>query len=236
MTTGGWGIPRLQELTYLEVVVTAVHDKQTFEEIRRQLVSHMATLRSDLPSPGNTAAYRLAIADPRRYVKNVAETLKELMRLGLAHPAVLPSTKHSAYAHQNSRYALTDMGEQWVEQLASEKRAAYDRLLGWLWHHHPQLRGYLGLAQGEGFVVPTAQWGELPEPRTREAYITLLAGRAATGAVGWATTAAAGRGGCRRLRQGARGSSRRPWKDEPPQPQPTVRAGLRRGAGQVRLR
>src|SRR5205807_1711701 len=83
VTTGGSGIPRLQELSYLEVVARGVGDGFTFEDIRKRLVEHMATLGETTPGTGNTAVHRNAVANPKRYVNNATEALKELMKLGL---------------------------------------------------------------------------------------------------------------------------------------------------------
>src|ERR1035438_8890437 len=108
MTTGGSGIPRLQELSYLEVAAQGVVDGCTFEEIRRRLVDHMAALGEMSTGTGNTALHENASVNPKRYVSNVTEALKELMKLGLLERAILPSSATSAYAHRLARYQLTD--------------------------------------------------------------------------------------------------------------------------------
>ena len=145
MTTGGGGIPRLQELSYLEVAAQAVDKGSSFEEIRRQMVDHMLAIGVASPGTGNTAAYRNAKEDPTRYVSNVSEALKELMRLGLVHKATLPSTSASAHAHSSTTYSLTDKGSGWVKFLREDRRHGYDVLCRTLMQHHPQFAGFFAL-------------------------------------------------------------------------------------------
>ena len=52
MTTGGRGIPRLQELSYLEVAARAVDKGSSFEEIRREMVEHMLAISEASPGTG----------------------------------------------------------------------------------------------------------------------------------------------------------------------------------------
>ena len=187
MTTGGTGIPRLQELSYLEVAAAAIADRCTFEEIRRRLVDHMTALGEASPGTGNTALSHAAVDNPKRYVRNVTEALKELMKLGLLERASLPSSATSAYAHRLARYQLTDEGESWVGALVSDRREAYDQLTVRLMETHPQFGGFLesvgamGSDSGrDSFVIPLLRWGDVAEPRTRERYVGALADWAAT--------------------------------------------------------
>ena len=83
----GSAIPRLQELSYLEVTILGIVDGASFEEIRQRLVNHMSTMRENSPATGNIAIFRLAKDDPKRYASNTSEALKELMKLGLVLPA-----------------------------------------------------------------------------------------------------------------------------------------------------
>ena len=98
----GTRIPRLQELSFLEVAMSGVADGVGFEEIRRRLIDHMVALREESDASGNTARFRIAKDSPHRYVSNVSQALKELMLLGLIEPDTVPS---SARAAQN--YATT---------------------------------------------------------------------------------------------------------------------------------
>lgn len=187
MTTGGAGIPRLQEVSYLEVAAQAVHDECTFEDIRQRLVAHMTAAGTLAQGSGNTAVRRNASADPTRYVHNVTEALKELMKLGLLEKAILPSTAGSAYGHRLARYRLTDAGESWVSTLAGSRREGYDQLTQLLLETHPQFRGFLtavgaiGGDDGRSFIIPLSRWGDVPEPRTRPRYVAHLAEHAARG-------------------------------------------------------
>jgi hypothetical protein len=196
VTTGGAGIPRLQEVSYLEVAAQAVHDGSTFEEIRQSLIAHMAAAGALSQGSGNTAARRNASTNPTRYVLNVTEALKELMKLGLLAKATLPSTAKSAHGHRLARYQLTDAGEAWVAALATSRRAGYDQLTMLLLDTHPQFKGFLSAVgaisndDGKAFIVPLIRWGDVTEPRTRERYVAALAAYAArgvaSGSCGWA--------------------------------------------------
>ena len=192
---GGRGIPRLQELSFLEVAAHGVSASSTFEEIRRQLVAHMIELRRNRPGTGNTAMFQLAQQDPKRYVRNATESLKELMRLGLVVSATLPSSARAARGYKNSTFELTKAGQAWVSILEKDLRHAYDEMLGMLWKTHPQFKGFLraiSVSPG-GMVVPLAQWGRLPLPRTRQRYVEFLTERVAAAVevdeLGWSATA-----------------------------------------------
>jgi hypothetical protein len=191
MTTGGRGIPRLQELSYLEVAATAVFDEVPFEGIRRLMVDHMIQLGLANPGTGNIAAYKPAIDNPKRYVRNVSEALKELMRLGLVVRDNLPATASSAAAFRDVQYQLTEDGRAWVERMQSDRAGAYDRLMNMLALAHPQFVGYLKIV-ANGFAVPTARWTEVQGNPTRDRYITHLSRKAAalldSGELGWTAT------------------------------------------------
>ena len=188
---GGRGIPRLQELSFLEVAILGVAAGATFEEVRRQLVAHMIELRRNNAGTGNIATFRLAKDDPKRYVRNATESLKELMRLGLVTPATLPSSARAARTYKNTTFGLTEAGQGWAALLEDDLRGAYDELLGMLWKTHPQFEGFLRAVSVDraGLVVPLAQWGELPLPRTRDRYVDFLTERVAealsNGESGW---------------------------------------------------
>ena len=131
MTVGGHGIPRLQELAYLETVAKAVGQGENFEGIRLALVDHIwgnlqATPGNDLPDP---AFYREWHANEQKFVRNATDSLKELMRLQFVETAILPSSGKSAYAHKDTRYELTSSGSVWVEALSVDRRKAYDDLI-----------------------------------------------------------------------------------------------------------
>ena len=190
----GRGIPRLQELSFLEVAILGVAAEETFEMIRRQLVAHMIELRRNNARTGNIATFRLAQDDPKRYVRNATESLKELMRLELIAPATLPSSARAARTYKNATFRLTEAGQLWAALLEGDLKGAYDNLLGMLWRTHPQFEGFLRATCVEraGLIVPLAQWGELPLPRTRNRYIDFLTARVAEAAkkaeLGWSAT------------------------------------------------
>ena len=98
------------------------------------------------PGTGNVASLRNAKANPKRYVRNVSEALKELMRLGLVEKAVLPSSSATAHLYKATEFALTPAGREWAELCRDDRRAAYDALLRMLLRAHPQFGGYLELS------------------------------------------------------------------------------------------
>ncbi len=115
MTVGGRGIPRLHEVAYLETVGAAVGDRQNFEGIRLAMVDHIwantdRTAGVDPPEPQQYLQWR---SDETKFVRNVTDALKELMRLGFVEQAQLPSSGRSAYAHQAATYSLTLKGQKW---------------------------------------------------------------------------------------------------------------------------
>ena len=191
----GRGIPRLQELSFLEVAVLAVASGATFEDVRGALVAHMMDLRRNNAGTGNVATFRLAKNDPKRYVRNATESLKELMRLGLVASATLPSSARAARAYKGTTFGLTEAGRRWAALLRNDLKTAYNELLGMLWHVHPQFQGFLQAVSVDrnGLVVPLAHWGALPLPRTRDRYMHFLAERVAEALMddksGWMATA-----------------------------------------------
>src|SRR5437016_13846480 len=113
----GSGIPRLQELSFLEVTAKHVASDDTFDEIRRALIDHMASLRDENAQTGNIAIYRLARHEPYRYYTNAAEALAELMRLGMVEKNTLPSSVSAVPFYEKRRFALTPKGADWVAKL-----------------------------------------------------------------------------------------------------------------------
>ncbi|MCY4580571.1 MAG: hypothetical protein OXD31_16205 [Chloroflexi bacterium] len=173
----GTRIPRLQELSFLPITMLGVADGAGFEEIRQRLVSHMIELRENSPGTGNTALFRTARGDPKRYVSNVSSSLKELMLLRLVEKATVPSSARAALNYANTTFAASEKGLEWAALLRADLRKGYDRLLNMLWHAHPQFRSFLRGLSEDGIAVPLLQWGELPEPRTRGRYVSYLSTR-----------------------------------------------------------
>jgi len=177
MTVGGKGLPRLQELAYLETIAKAVVAGQPFEEIRRALVDHIWDVRqastTDLPDPNE---YRTWRGDEKKFVRNVTDALKELMRLGFVDNATLPSSGKSAYAHKDATYRITAAGQTWVSLIESDRRGAYDDLVPQLVRAHPGFTSFLSVVGAIGdrrssFVIPLLRWSELPpNQRSQSAY------------------------------------------------------------------
>ena len=167
-------IPRLQELSFLEVAMVGVADGAPFERIRRGLIDHMFALRQESVATGNTAPSRTAKDDPKRYVSNVSQSLKELMLLGLVESATVPSSARAAQNYTTTTFMATDKGVAWAQLLKENWPAACDQLLGMLWHAHPQFQAFLRVVDHQSLVVPLLQWSEVPEPRKRERYLELL--------------------------------------------------------------
>ncbi|MDZ5661402.1 hypothetical protein SFC79_06450 [Nocardioides sp. S-58] len=142
---GGAGIPRLQDLSYVEVAATQVAAGQRFEQIRRALVTRAAELAhlSDLDGSFDEHRWEMIRNDPQKYVHNTVDVLKELMRLGWIERTILPSGPGSAYAHADTTYSLTDAGNEWAKLVSIDRRAAYNALVGDLIAAHPHFEGFL---------------------------------------------------------------------------------------------
>jgi hypothetical protein len=167
----------LQELAYLETIAKAVAAGLPFEKIRRALVDHIWSVRQALPGdPSDPAEYRAWRDDEKKYVRNVTDALKELMRLGFVENAILPSSGRSVYAHKNATYRITSAGECWVSLLQSDRRVAYDDLVPRLVRAHPGFTGVLSVVgaiehRRSSFVIPLLRWSELPShQRSQQAY------------------------------------------------------------------
>ncbi|RWO10034.1 MAG: hypothetical protein EOS08_31295, partial [Mesorhizobium sp.] len=177
MTVGGQGLPRLQELAYLETIAKAVATGLPFEGIRLALVDQIWSFRQASPGdPLDPAEYRAWRGDEKKYVRNVTDALKELMRLGFVENAILPSSGKSAYAHKDASYRITTAGQDWVSLLRSDRRLAYDDLLPRLVRAHPAFTSFLTVVgaidnQRSSFVIPLLRWTELPpNQRSQQAY------------------------------------------------------------------
>ena len=167
-------IPRLQELSFLEVVMVGVATGTPFEGIRCGLIDHMTALREESGATGNTAPFRTAKDDPKRYVSNASQSLKELMLLGLVESATVPSSARAAQNYTTATFTATDKGVAWAQLLQENWPAACNQLLDMLWQAHPQFKAFLKMVDSRGLVVPLLQWNEMPEPRNRDRYLELL--------------------------------------------------------------
>jgi hypothetical protein len=201
VTVGGQGLPRLQELAYLETIAKAVASGLPFEQIRLALIDHIWGVRQSTPGdPPDPSDYRAWRSDEKKFVRNVTDAVKELMRLGFVENATLPSSGKSAYAHKEATYHTTAAGRDWVELLETDRRAAYDDLIPRLLLNHPGFRCFLSAVGTIGdhrssFVVPLLRWGELPShQRTQQVYRTAIgdyvAGALSSSDLGWLAGAA----------------------------------------------
>src|SRR4051812_44543345 len=97
VSVGGSGIPRLQDLSYIEVAAGQVAAGATFEQVRRSLVTRAAELARDSDTDGSFDQRRWdqVRADGTKHVHNTVDVLKELMRVGWLDKHILPSTPNS---------------------------------------------------------------------------------------------------------------------------------------------
>ena len=201
-TGAGLGIPRLQELEFLETGMQAVAGDKTYDEIRRALIAHMQYSRRDPGLTGNHAGRRSRSRkgpDDGRYFHNANECLTELMRLGWVERASLPSTRKALDAYRQMTFSPTPEGRAWARLVAENVRAAYDELLRGLWLLHPQLSSFVKVVARGRVRIPIAGWNEVhpdfspandTELRTaRQVYVDFLAdrcaGAVAAGVTGW---------------------------------------------------
>ncbi len=196
MSVGGRGIPRLQDLSYIEVAVRQVAAGATFEQVRRGLVTGASELARDSDTDGSFDQQRWdrMRSDQTKHVHNTVDVLKELMRVGWIERHTLPSTPASAYLHVDSTFVLTDAGREWAELAASDRRAAYNQLVAVLAEAHPQFKGYLRLVGASSDSTNTHFTIPLLRPTASshgtnaailDGVIDYAAAGAATGTLGW---------------------------------------------------
>src|SRR4051794_33712013 len=126
MSAGGTGIPRLQDLSYVEVAAVQVAAGAKFEQIRRALISRAADIARENDNDGSfdERTWERTRADGTKHVHNTVDVLKELMRLGWLEREILPSGPSSAYLHVNTAFVLTDAGRAWVAESRVNRNAA----------------------------------------------------------------------------------------------------------------
>lgn len=200
-TGTGLGIPRLQELQFLETAMTAVTEGRTYDEVRRALITHMDYVRRNAELAGNHAGRRPrpSSAEEGRYFHNTNECLTELMRLGWVERAALPSSRKALEGYRGATFVATTEGSEWAELAGTNLTQAYDELLRGLWRIHPQFAGYLRVLANGRVRIPIAGWQEVhPDliddhervrAGARRGYVEYLAERVAgaveAGATGW---------------------------------------------------
>lgn len=196
MSVGGAGIPRLQDIAYIEVAVAQVAAGANFEQIRRAVVTRAAETAREGDTDGSfdDRHWEATLARPTKHVHNTVDVLKELMRLGWLERHILPSGPASAYLHADATFALTPAGMTWAEIARSDRRAAYNALVGVLIDAHPQFEGYLKAvgarpdSSGTHLTVPLIRW-DGTRHADEDAYLAALveyaASAADSGRVGW---------------------------------------------------
>ncbi|MEU6462590.1 hypothetical protein [Streptomyces sp. NPDC046976] len=160
------GIPRLQELAYIETAALAVARGESFEQIRVAMVDRAESIAREADLDGSFVAGKWDVlrADHRSHVHNTVDVLKELMRLGWVEQHVLPSTPQSAFAHGHVVFELTGRGREWTEAVTHDKRAGYNALVGELLAAHPQFEGFLRVvgarpdSSSNQLTVPLLRW------------------------------------------------------------------------------
>lgn len=196
MSAGGSGIPRLQDLTYVEVAAAQVAAGATFEQIRRALVTQAAEIARENDTDGSfdDRGWDRTRADVTRHVHNTVDVLKELMRLGWLERQMLPSGPSSAYLHVDTRFTLTETGRAWVEQARANRHAAYNALMGALIDAHPQFEGFLRVvgARPESpsthLTVPLLRWdgsAHRSEAEYLDTFVNHVVGAVTSGSLAW---------------------------------------------------
>ncbi|MFD4789317.1 hypothetical protein ACFWN1_20120 [Streptomyces sp. NPDC058459] len=204
MSVGGAGIPRLQELSYIETAALAVARGDSFGQIRVAMVEQAERIarKGDNDGSFNGAKWAALRADHRRYVHNTVDVLKELMRLGWVERHVLPSSPRSAYAHAQVVFELTPQGRAWTDLVAHDTRVGYNVLFGELLNKHPQFEGFLRVvgarpdSDSDQLSIPLLRWDGTSRRNGQEfrrAFIAHLVDCLRQGGLGWSAepTAAA---------------------------------------------
>lgn len=145
VSVGGAGIPRLNELTYVETAALAVEAGKKFEEIRLAIVDRAARHAQENDSIGafEGGKWEKLRTNRQKYVNNTVDVLKELMRLGWVDRHVLPSTPRSAWAHSDTTFTLTPAGQEWTALMNRHPLDGFNALAGALIDAHPQFEGFL---------------------------------------------------------------------------------------------
>jgi hypothetical protein len=155
----GTGVPRLQELGFIEQAMRVAGAGGTYDQIRLHLISWMESRRDGPAASGRYMGVRrkpgIGGRQETRFMDNASQALAELMRLGWLERTTLPSTAGALAAYRGRRFAITAAGRGWLEQLAEDHEAALETLFSALWEVHPQLADYYRLLQAKRVVIPT---------------------------------------------------------------------------------
>jgi hypothetical protein len=196
VSVGGSGIPRLQDLSYVEVAITSVAKGENFEQIRRGLVARAAELTRESDTEGgyDEHKWQRTQSDNTKHVHNTVDVLKELMRLGWVDKHILPSGPRSAYLHADSTFRLTPAGEVWAELVSRDRNAAYNALTGVLIHAHPQFEGFLRIvgarpdSNGTHCTIPLLKFDSVEHGSNEvylDAFVEFATDAAQRGSLGW---------------------------------------------------
>ena len=198
MSAGGSGIPRLQDLSYIEVAMVALLQDATFEQIRRSLIDRARDIERDSDTDGSfdDAKWERIRSDGQKHVHNAVDVLKEAVRIGwLKRPSTgLPSTPASAYLHVDDRYELLPAGRAWAELTKTDRRSAYNDLVGTLIDAHPQFGGFLRAVGArpdsptQALTIPLLRWDgtvHSDEERYLGDFINEVNRAVGAGALGW---------------------------------------------------
>ncbi|MFJ8336277.1 hypothetical protein [Streptomyces sp. NPDC094437] len=196
MSVGGAGIPRLQELSYIETAATAVARGKSFEQIRLAMVNQAEEVarKNDRDGSFDTGKWVALRSDYRCYVHNTVDVLKELMRLGWVERHTLPSSPQSAFAHAHVVFETTHEGREWTELVSSDVRAGYNALVGALLNAHPQFDGFLRLvgarpeSQANHLTIPLLRWEGAVHSEVEDylrSFITHMVNAVQQGQLGW---------------------------------------------------
>jgi hypothetical protein len=196
VSAGGAGIPRLQDLSYIEVAVGQLAAGANFEQVRRALVTRAADIARDGDTEGSfdERKWDAVRSDGTKYVHNTVDVLKELMRLGWLERHTLPSGPSSAYLHAETTFVLTFLGKAWAQRLHEDRRAAFNSLLGCLIDAHPQLESFLRVvgarpdSTASHLTIPMLRWDGAAHPSEAaylDALINTAVAAAESGAVSW---------------------------------------------------
>lgn len=152
-------IPRVQHLPYLQVLLDGIASGRTFDQLRADLRAAAATLSRR--AGGQVAASR--VSDAYAAWSVVADSLGELIRLGLLERRPVPSKRDSVDLHRNARYELTEEGQR-LQAATHANPSAFRRAIApVLIQRHPYLDAVLKRLESGPLVLPEYTEAELQE-------------------------------------------------------------------------
>jgi len=152
-------IPRVTHVSYFYSVLEGIATGQCFDELRlrlRQLGNELSRR-----SGGNASTAR--IADSYTFWSPTADSISELMRLGLVERRPLPSKRVNVDAHRDATYALTLPGQLIIEQSRGSESLFRGALTPLLINQHPYLSTLRRVLAEEPLLIPEYTEDELKE-------------------------------------------------------------------------